>query len=133
MRKALVLLCLLMVISLFAGCASDVPDLSGMICAVILDQDHVTVTDPVRWVQYGSDISFTLEADIGYDILSVDYENYELRQNNNTYVLTLHDVQTPVRVALQIQKAQAVICYHDGDTCYYENYDLTYRKRAPKI
>ena len=130
MRKALAFLCLLMVISLFAGCASDVPDLSGMICAVILDQDHVTVTDPIRWVQYGSDISFTLEADIGYDILSVDYENYELRQNNNTYVLTLHDVQTPVRVALQIQKAQAVICYHDGDASYYENYDLTYRKRA---
>lgn len=130
MRKLIVSLVILALVFLLPGCTAAAPDLSGMICAAILDQDHISVSEPVRWVKYGSDISFTLQADIGYDILSVDYEDYELQKENNTYHLTLHNVQTPVRVALQVQKAQAVICYHNGDDLYYQNYDLTYRKRA---
>ena len=139
MRKVLSLLLILTLAALLPGCAATVPDLSGMICAVILDQDHISVTEPVRWVEYGSDVSFTVQADIGYDILSADYENYDLQaKENNTYLLTLYDVNVPVRVELQIQKAQAVICYHAAEGTvllseadhYYENYDLTYRKRA---
>ena len=120
---------LALILVILSGCGTA-PDLSGMICAVILDQEHICVSNPVRWIPYGSDVTYTIEADVGYDILSADYENYDLCKANNTYTLTLCNVTVPVRVALQLQKAQAVICYRDGEQAYYENYDLTYRKRA---
>ena len=128
MRRILSLL-LVLILMLLSGCGTA-PDLSGMICAVILDQEHISVSDPVRWIPYGSDVTYTIEAEVGYDIVSVDYSGFDLRRSNNTYTLTLHNVTVPVRVVLQIKKAQAVICYRDGDDHYYENYDLTYRKRA---
>lgn len=135
-RYTAILLALMLVI--LAGCGAPAPDFSGMICAVILDQDHLSVQEPIRWVKYGSDATYSIQAEVGYEILYTDYENYTLQQENNTYLLTLHDITVPVRVSLQVQKAQAVICYHacggtlthSDDDCYYENYDLTYRKRA---
>lgn len=139
MRRILAIMMLCILCAALFGCAREVPDRSGLISAAVLDQDHVTVTEGVQWITYGSDVSFRLQVEIGYDLLSVDYEDYELKaQENNFYTLTLRDVQVPVRVELKLQKAQAVICYHtqggtlnnsDADR-YYENYDLTYRKRA---
>lgn len=139
MRRILAAAVLCAMIVTLWGCGTGVPDLSGMICAVVLEQEHIAVDEAVRWVRCGADVSYTVQAEVGYDIISVDYENYELKpQQDSTYILTLYDVQTPVRVALQIQKAQAVICYHaqegtvigSENNCFYENYDLTYRKRA---
>ena len=119
----------LVLLVILSGCAAA-PDLSGMICAVILDQEHIYVSDPVRWIPWGANVTYTIEADIGYDITAVNFENYDLQRSNNTYTLTLHNVTVPVRVTLEVKKAQAVICYHNGDQLYFENYDLTYRKRA---
>ena len=137
MRRFLLFLLIISLVFL-SGCGSSVPDRSGMICVVILDQDHISVTEPVRWIPWGSDVTFSVEAEVGYSILSAEYENYTLEQTNNTYRITLRDVTVPVRVALQVQKAQAVIRYdanggtllHAEGSHYYENYDLTYRKRA---
>ena len=138
MKKRTILLLLLIFVALFCGCNAADHQRTPQITVAVLDHDHISFDDPVRWVDYNSDVTYTLLADIGYDILSVDYENYKLERQSNTYTLTLYDVKVPTRVTLQVQKAEATICYHTSgailegtdEDFYYENYNLTYILRA---
>lgn len=128
-----------LVLAFWGRRAASAPDHSGTVLVAVLDHAHVQTEEPVRTVTYGGSVEFILNLDVGWSVSSADYPDHSITPYGaNSALLRLDNVTAPVRVGLEVSKAQAVICYHAAggrvldaeEDVYYENYDLTYHKRA---
>lgn len=99
------------------GCGkeADVLERKEISCNVVLEQGEGFLAEPeICQAVRGSDVSFLLSVEKGYQIVEADYGDYTLEYTKEpgTRKLTLHNVQYPVTVCLTMQKSEDMIAYY---------------------
>lgn len=105
---------LLLIVTGLIGCKQKEPE-KEQLCHIVMEKgDGYQVTDPVRTIKSGSDVSFTVTLDNNWQLLGTDYhgETEIIKDDDGkTVEIVLHEVKYSESICIQAEKGKYEILY----------------------
>ena len=105
---------LLLIVTGLIGCKQKEPE-KEQLCHIVMEKgDGYQVTDPVRTIKSGSDVSFTVTLDNNWQLLGTDYhgETEVIKDDDGeTVEIVLHEVKYSESICIQAEKGKYEILY----------------------
>ena len=105
---------LLLIVTGLIGCKQKEPE-KEQLCHIVIEKgDGYQVTDPVRTIKSGSDVSFTVTLDNNWQLLGTDYhgETEIIKDDDGkTVEIVLHEVKYSESICIQAEKGKYEILY----------------------
>lgn len=105
---------LLLIVTGLIGCKQKEPE-KEQLCHIVMEKgDGYQVTDPVRTIKSGSDVSFTVTLDNNWQLLGTDYHGEtEITKDDDgkTVEIVLHEVKYSESICIQAEKGKYEILY----------------------
>ena len=101
---------LLLIVTGLIGCKQKEPE-KEQLCHIVMEKgDGYQVTDPVRTIKSGSDVSFTVTLDNNWQLLGTDYHGEtEITKDDDgkTVEIVLYEVKYSESICIQAEKGIA--------------------------
>ena len=105
---------LLLIVTGLIGCKQKEPE-KEQLCHIVMEKgDGYQVTDPVRTIKSGSNVSFTVTLDNNWQLLGTDYhgETEIIKDDDGkTVEIVLHEVKYSESICIQAEKGKYEILY----------------------
>ena len=105
---------LLLIVTGLIGCKQKEPE-KEQLCHIVMEKgDGYQVTDSVRTIKSGSDVSFTVTLDNNWQLLGTDYHGEtEITKDDDgkTVEIVLHEVKYSESICIQAEKGKYEILY----------------------
>ena len=105
---------LLLIVTGLIGCKQKEPE-KEQLCHIVMEKgDGYQVTDPVRTIKSGSDVSFTVTLDNNWQLLGTDYHGEtEITKDDDgkTVEIVLYEVKYSESICIQAEKGKYEILY----------------------
>ena len=105
---------LLLIVTGLIGCKQKEPE-KEQLCHIVIEKgDGYQVTDPVRTIKSGSNVSFTVTLDNNWQILGTDYhgETEIIKDDDGkTVEIVLHEVKYSESICIQAEKGKYEMLY----------------------
>ena len=104
---------LLLIVTGLIGCKQKEPE-KEQLCYIVMEKgDGYQVTDPVRTIKSGSNVSFTVTLDNNWQLLGTDYhgETEIIKEDGKTVEIVLHEVKYSESICIQAEKGKYEILY----------------------
>ena len=100
---------LLLIVTGLIGCKQKEPE-KEQLCHIVMEKgDGYQVTDSVRTIKSGSDVSFTVTLDNNWQLLGTDYHGEtEITKDDDgkTVEIVLHEVKYSESICIQAEKGK---------------------------
>ncbi|MBQ4427268.1 MAG: leucine-rich repeat protein [Oscillospiraceae bacterium] len=137
MKKLITTFIILTAALCLSSCGKKAPP-STEVTALVMDGEHYTIEVSSVSLKPGSDASFLIETDSGYEVTETDYTGeYRISPAHGLTKLELVDVRYPTRVRLTLSNHTRTVTYiaNGGDSATGEgksvvrSYDISYHTR----
>lgn len=141
MKRKILFLLALSILPLSACNNAYISPFRNKITVTLLNDPHVRFIDRIKYIDQGSDVSFTLTVSEGYFLSGCDYLDYEINElDNGKYEIKFHKVDENKKINLEVYERGGIINYYpnggtikDGSSFYKVNASFKNHKRINTI